>query len=60
MELLEKSTNNSYEYQLFERMVRVEEELKQNQVILQAFMQQVDKRLETEQHNMDKRFEQDR
>ncbi len=59
-----ESLNNIYDHQLFERMVRVEEELKQNQVILKAFMQQMDKRFETVQQsfetmqqNIDKRLD---
>ncbi len=52
-----KSFSDSYERQLFERMVRVEEELKNNQELLKAFMQQVDKRFEAMQQSMDKRFE---
>ncbi len=59
-----ESSNNIYDHQLFERMVRVEEELKQNQVILKAFMQQMDKRFEivqqsfeTMQQNIDKRLD---
>ncbi|WGK69043.1 hypothetical protein P0082_11255 [Candidatus Haliotispira prima] len=51
--------------ELFERVVRIEEELRhqreliyQNQELMKLFMQQMDKRFESMQHNMDKRFEQ--
>ena len=58
-----KTEKPDYGYELFERVVRVEEELKhqrellqQNQELLKIFMQQVDKRFEIMQQNMDKRF----
>jgi len=57
--------NIHYELEIRERIVRVEEELKnQRELILEGFKQsdkrfeQVDKRFESMQHNMDKRFEQ--
>ena len=56
---LEKPEPLNYDRELFERVVRVEEELKhqrellqQNQELLKIFMQQVDKRFE----QVDKRF----
>ncbi|MBF0266762.1 MAG: hypothetical protein HQL46_15980 [Gammaproteobacteria bacterium] len=50
--------NIHYEIEIRERIVRVEEELKnQRQLILDGFKQS-DKRFEELQHNMDKRFEQ--
>ena len=48
----------SHDHQLFERMVRVEEELKQNQVIIKVFIEQMDKRFETMQQSINQRFEQ--
>ena len=45
-----------YGRELFERVVRVEEELKHQRELLQAFMQQMDKRFEVMQQNIDKRF----
>jgi len=54
-----------YDIDLYERMVRMEEalknqgkELQAQREILQQFMQQVDKRFEQLQNSMDKRFEQ--
>jgi len=50
--------NVHYELEIRERIVRVEEELKnQRELILEGFKQS-DKRFESMQHNMDKRFEQ--
>jgi len=61
----ESNQNIHYELEIRERIVRVEEELKnQREIILEGFKQsdkrfeQVDKRFESVQHNMDKRFEQ--
>jgi len=61
----ESNQNIHYELEIRERIVRVEEELKnQREIILEGFKQsdkrfeQVDKRFESVQHNIDKRFEQ--
>jgi len=66
--LVEQSLTRSastYDIDLHERMVRMEEalktqgkELKAQREIIQLFMQQVDKRFEQMQSNMDRRFEQ--
>jgi chaperonin cofactor prefoldin len=56
--LREESHEHISNYQLFERVVRVEEELKNQREIITLFMKQVDKRFEEMQHYMDKRFEQ--
>jgi len=47
-----------YEIELRERMVRVEEELKHQRELMRQGFEQVDKRLELMQADMDKRFEQ--
>ena len=47
-----------YEIELRERMIRVEEELKNQRELMMQFMQQVDKRFEEMRIDMDKRFEQ--
>jgi len=61
----ESNQNIHYELEIRERIVCVEEELKnQREIILEGFKQsdkrfeQVDKRFESVQHNIDKRFEQ--
>ncbi len=47
-----------YPVELGERMVRVEEELKNQRELMKQGFDQIDKRLELMQINMDKRFEQ--
>ncbi|MEA1911243.1 MAG: hypothetical protein U9N32_06145 [Spirochaetota bacterium] len=44
--------------ELTERIVRVEEELKNQRELMKQGFDQIDKRIELLQHNMDKRFEQ--
>jgi len=47
-----------YPSELTERMVRVEEELKNQRELMKQGFDQIDKRIELRQINMDKRFEQ--
>ncbi len=47
-----------YEIELRERMIRVEEELKNQRELIMQFMQQVDKRFDLMKDDMDRRFEQ--
>ena len=44
--------------ELTERMIRVEEELKNQRELMKQGFDQIDKRIELQQINMDKRFEQ--
>ena len=48
----------TYPIELTERMVRVEEELKNQRELMLLGFEQMDKRFDQMQHNMDKRFEQ--
>jgi len=53
-----RSAGNIYPIELGERMVRVEEELKNQRELMKQGFDQIDKRLELMQINIDKRFEQ--
>jgi tetrahydromethanopterin S-methyltransferase subunit G len=53
-----RSTGSIYPIKLGERMVRVEEELKNQRELMKQGFDQIDKRMEQMQVNMDKRFEQ--
>jgi len=53
-----KEANLDRDMELRERTIRVEEELKTQRELMREGFAQVDKRLESMQHNMDKRFEQ--
>jgi len=50
--------NFRYPLELTERMIRVEEELKTQRELMKEGFNQIDKRLELMQNNMDKRFDQ--
>jgi len=47
-----------YEIELRERMLRIEEELKHQRGLLKTILEQMDKRFEILQHEMNGRFEQ--
>jgi exonuclease VII large subunit len=53
-----KPMNFSFPLELTERMIRVEEELKNQRELMKQGFDQIDKRIELQQINMDKRFEQ--
>ena len=53
-----RSADRIYPIELGERMVRVEEELKNQRELMKQGFDQIDKRMELMQINMDKRFEQ--
>ena len=57
-EQIYKSADRIYPIELGERMVRVEEELKNQRELMKQGFDQIDKRLEVLQINMDKRFDQ--
>ncbi|MDA3941884.1 MAG: hypothetical protein PF693_21655 [Spirochaetia bacterium] len=51
------SANLTYTIDLAERIIRVEEELKNQRELMKQGFDQIDKRVDLQQKNMDKRFE---